>query len=470
MKAGLVPHIRTMALVVASTMFMAQLDGAVLATALPQMAVDFGVPPVRLSVGISAYLIAFVALLPASGWMAERFGTRNVFIVAIGIFTFASLLCALSESYWPFIMARVVQGAGASLMTPVGRLVLLRSTPKSELLRAMSIVTMPMLLAPTFGPLLGGFIVTYFSWPYIFLLNLPIAIPAMLVAWRLIPNLRGEIQHQLDLRGWLLVSGCLLALLTGIDQLSIPGGSGMATMLLIAGIFASTVAVRHLRTCQHPVLSLAPLGCATFRIATIAGGAFARLPLRALLFLLPLMFQVEFGMTPFAAGAMLFAFNAGDLAFKPIGRHGFKRFGFRTMLVGSGLIGAATIFACSTFQPADTAVASMCIVLAIGGLARSMLFTGITTIAFSELEESNITSANVLVNMTQQVINALSVSLSVLLLHLGAWAHGESATIRLDDYRFTLITMAAIGLCAAIALLQLSPRAGMEVSGHVRAK
>ncbi|MGE3533046.1 MAG: MFS transporter [Steroidobacteraceae bacterium] len=468
MKAVASSHVRAIALVVASTMFMAQLDGAVLATALPQMASDFSVPPVRLSVSISAYLIAFVALLPATGWIAERFGTRNIFILAIGIFSFTSLLCAMSKSYWPFILARVVQGAGASLMTPVGRLVLLRSTPKSELLRAMSIATMPMLLAPTFGPPLGGFIVTYFSWPYIFLLNLPVAVPAMFVAWRLIPNLRSEVQRQLDLRGWLLVSGSLLTLLTGIDQLSVPDSSWTAIMLLIPGIYASVVAVRHLRSHRRPILSLAPLGCATFRIATIAGGAFARLPLRALLFLLPLMFQVEFGMTPFAAGAMLFAFNAGDLAFKPISRHGFKRFGFRTMLVVSGLTGAVTIFACATFQPVNTAIATMCIVLAIGGLARSMLFTGITTLAFSELEESNITSANILVNMTQQVINTFSISLSVLLLHLGAWAHGAGAAIGLDDYRFTLMTMAAIGLCAAIALLQLSPRAGMEVSGHVR--
>jgi len=460
------PKVRTVALIVASTMFMSQLDGAVLATALPDIGADFGVSPIRLSLSITIYLMALVALLPASGWIAERFGARNVFLIAIAIFTGASVLCAASTSYWAFIGARVIQGAGASLMTPVGRLVLLRTTPKSELVAAMTISTMPMLLAPTFGPPLGGFIVTYMSWPWIFLLNVPIAVVAMLCIWRMIPDLREAEQRPLDLIGLLLLSGALLGLLAGLDQLAAPGGMALGVALLAGGVVASFFSLRHLSGHPHAIVPLDALHDATFRLVTVGGGALARLPLRALPFLLPLFFQLGLGMNALAAGSMLIALNGGDLLFKPVAGGSFRRYGFRAVLVVTALIGALTVFACGAFGPA-TSVTLMLAVLVISGMARSLLFTGISTLAFSELEERDLGSANVVVNIAQQVSNAVAVSLSALLLHIGPWLSGGTGEATVGDFRLALFAMGAIGLAAVFSLMRLSPHAGAEASGHV---
>ena len=458
------PGVRAIALVVAATMFMAQLDGAVLATALPRIGAAFGVSPIRLSTSITVYLMTFVAMLPASGWIAERFGPRQVFVLATGVFTLGSIFCAASVGYDSFIAARVVQAVGASLMTPVGRLVLLRAVPREEFISAMTITTVPMLLAPTFGPALGGFVITYFSWGWIFLINVPVGVAAMICAWRMIPPLPGDPGRGLDLVGMILVSGALLALLVGLDQLG-AGGVRVALMLLAGGSVGLGVAWRHLGRHPHPVLSLAPFRNATFSISGLSGGGLVRLPIRALPFLLPLLFQLQFGMSPLVAGMMLIALNGGDLALKFITGPCFRRFGFRNVLVVNGMISAVALALCGMFGP-RTPVAAMLAVLVVSGFARSLLLTGLSSLAFVELPENELGSANSLMSMTLQLTSSAGVSLSVLLLRLSGWWRGGGGGVSLADYHFALLAMAGLAVLAALWLLRLAPEAGAGVSGH----
>ncbi|MBC2778916.1 MFS transporter [Parasphingopyxis marina] len=466
MSAKADPKTRTIALVVAATMFMAQLDGAVLATALPRMALDFGVTPVDLSLAITVYLASLVAFLPASGWLADNYGARRIFTGAILLFGAASILCAFSTGFWPFIAARVVQGIGASLMTPVGRLVLLRTTPKDQLVSAITITTMPMLMAPTFGPPIGGFLVTYASWPWIFLLNVPIALATFFIAVRLIPTLEPEERGRLDLFGLVVVSCSLGALLFGLDQVRNPESVVIGITLLAAGCVLMVVAIRHLRRDAAPIISLEPIANHTFRICTVSGGALIRLPLRALPFLLPIFFQIHFGMNAFTAGLLLLVLNFGDLILKPAARFAYRTWGFRTVLTGSALAGAATVFALTTFGP-GTSLWVIITILALSGMARSLLFTGITVLAYDDLEERLISPANVLMNMNQQVTSALAVSLSALLLALGPALRGDSSqAASIGDFHMTFLVFGGIATLAGLSLMRLSANAGAESSGR----
>ena len=454
-------RVRIVALVVAGTAFMAQLDAAVLATALPRMAVAFHVPTVRLSLAITTYMFAFVALLPASSWVADRFGTRTVFLVAISVFAIGSLLCSLSTSYLPFIGARIFQGVGAALMTPVGRLVVIRSAPKRDLVSVLTFISTPMLFALTFGPAIGGFFVTYFTWPWIFLLNLPIAAFAIAATLRFVPNVRDETTPPLDIKGLLLVSGAILALLGGIDQLGL-GKWRIAGALLAGGTAISALTLHHLKHYPRAIISLTPLAKPTFTIPSLTGGALARLPMRAVTFLLPLLFQLVLGMNALAAGSLVLALSAGDLVLKPLARQCFERFGYRTTLCSTAFVGVATALGCAAFYP-GVWIPLIVAVLVISGMARSLLFTGLTSLAFLDLHDSEIGAGNVIVSLMQQTTSALGVSISALALHTSMSLRGHT-TPGMFDFQMAFVVIAVLGLWGAILLLRLNPEAGAHAS------
>ncbi len=453
---------RDMVLITAGAMFMAQLDGAVLVIALPHIAQDFGLPVVSLSLAVTIYLTMLVAVLPVSGWAADRFGAKRVFLTATLGFAVFSLACAVSGSFWPFIISRALQGACAALLAPVGRLILLRETSKDELVDALAIAAMPMLIAPTFGPSLGGFIVDFASWELIFLLNLPISALLLTMGWRRIPAMKGDSTLPLDKKGALLLSAGLIILLTGFDRLVGGIAHPLPWALVTAGSVLFAAAVFHLRSHPAPIVRLDALRNPAFRTTAWGAGAVIRLPARAVLFALPLMFQMGFGFSPFVAGLLLIALNGGDFVAKPWVKPAFDRFGYRATMVASSLAGlvAMAVFVLAT--PGPVLLPLLVGALFLSGIARSLVFTGMSSLTYATLSQQTMTSGNVLASMSMQLFNTLSVSITALLLSLFAgMAHGGEPV--LADYRYTLGTIALIGLASTLMLYRKLPHDLHEV-------
>ena len=332
-------HATCIALLVAITFFMENLDATVIATALPQMASDFGESAVSLNIGISAYLLAVAVFIPLSGWVADRYGPRRVFAGAIGLFTVASLLCGMAPSLETFVGARVLQGIGGALMVPVGRLVVLRTTEKKDLVRMLAVITWPGLVAPVLGPPLGGLIVTHWSWPWIFYLNIPLGLLAIAAAWLLIPDARSAEKRRFDTLGFVCLASACAAWLVGLEMLgSLAGGSlGAGLALVSLGGLLTWLAIRHCQRHPSPLLPLDTLSIPTFRVS-IVGGTLFRLSISALPFLIPLLLQIGFGLSPVDAGLLVLAIFAGNLAMKPFTTGLLRRYGFRRVLLVNGLI------------------------------------------------------------------------------------------------------------------------------------
>ncbi len=458
---------RMSAVAVATAMFMSQLDGTVIHTAIPAMAKTFGIAPVELSVGITIYLLVQAVCLPASAWLADRFGAKRIFAAAVLGFTFSSLLCGLTVTLGQFVAARIFQGACASLMMPVGSALLVRSAGKERLVQVMTLTTTAVLMAPTFGPAIGGFCVTYLSWPWAFYLNIPVGLTACVLILRHVPNLPPENPRPFDLRGFLLAGAAMCGLILGLDQISATDGSWpLPAALLLGGSIAMALLVRHSRSHAHPILSLAPLQSEIYRIAVFGGGALIRIAIRALPFLLPLMFQLAMGMSAFAAGLTLITLNGADLVIKPIVRSALKRFGYRANLLATCVSSAAGTVACAAFSPA-TPFWVILVCLAFVGASRSILFTGVQTLLYTDVPDDQATSATVLWNVFQQLTSAVAVSISAILLNGLAAMHGRwGGTPDLNDFRLALLFHAALLALATISFRRLRRDAGAQLSGH----
>lgn len=447
---------RNAVLVAASAMFMAQLDGAVLVIALPRIARDFHVPVVSLSLSITIYLTMLVAMLPISGWCADRFGAKRVFMAATLGFAFFSLCCALSTGLYSFVLARALQGAAAALFAPVGRLILLRQTPKHELVDALAITAMPMLIAPTLGPSLGGFIVQYARWEYIFLLNLPISVLLFLATRATIPRMEPEAPRKLDIVGAILVSGALTAVLTGIDRLVIGIDALLPWGLILGGLVLAGAAWRHLESHPSPILTFGAMRNPGFRTAAIGAGAVVRLPARAMLLGLPLMLQLGFGFSPLWAGVMLIALNGGDLVTKPLIKPAFDRYGYRVTTIAGSLTGLAALAFIALARPGAMLAPLLLAALTVCGMARSLTFTAMTSLSFSSLTASTMTSGNIIASISMQIFNALGVSITAVILSLLAKLGGRAEPAMID-YRHAMLVIVLIGLAATIRLRNQIP-------------
>lgn len=457
---------RLTALIVACAMFMAQLDGAVVMLALPQMAADFAVRPVDLSIGIIVYVVVQAIFLPATNWVADRYGARKVFALALVGFTAASLVCAFSQNLPQFVAARALQGFAAAWMAPVGRIMLLQSTPKQDLIGVMTITTVPMLLAPTLGPPLGGFITTYLSWPWIFLLNLPFGIVGVWAVLRFIPKSEQGQRRPFDTFGFISVAFALSATLFGLDRIS-SASSGWAwpAALIVAGLIVATIATRHLMRHPHPVMSLAAVRIQTYSSASVGGGALVRLPMRALPFVLPLLFQTILGLSAFETGLLLLALSGGDLVLKPLATRTLRRFGFRSVLLTTAMLSVITTAACAAFAP-GVPLWSIAAVLLASGMFRSLLLAALGSIAFADVPQNEIGSASNLWNVIVQVTNALAVSSSVIALNVSAALSGRPGHLELEDFQMTFVVLAVLGLASALTFRRLPPNAAAHVSGH----
>ncbi len=450
-------------LLVAGAFFMENLDATVIVTALPQMATAFGVHAVDLNIGVSAYILTLTVFIPASGWIANRFGARNVFSIAIVLFTLASILCAMSVSLGTFTAARILQGFAGALMVPVGRLVVLRSTSKSDLIKAIATITWPGLVAPILGPPVGGFITTYASWHWIFILNVPLGIAGLWFSLRLIPKEPLTNNVPFDIRGFLLSGVACFALMFGLDLVSHPSLSWMVPMLCVAGsLTLAALLVRHSRRYPHPLLQLVSLKIKSYAV-TIYGGTLFRIAIGAVPFLLPLMFQLGFGMSAFDAGLLVLAVFAGNLVMKPFTSAILYRFPFKTTLIVNGLLNAATIFACAFITP-ETPMVAIITLLFVSGLTRSMQFTALNTLAFSQVPAQQMSGANTLFNMSQQLGSGLGIAIGALALRLAELFHPQAdRAIPVTDFQIAFVVIGVIAVLAVCDIFSLQRDAGDEI-------
>jgi len=458
------------ALLVAAAFFMENLDGTVIATALPQMARSFAMSAVDLNLGMTAYMLTLAVFIPASGWFADRFGARTVFGGAILGFTVASGLCALSNGLWEFTAARILQGMAGAMMVPVGRLVVVRATEKRDLMRMIGIIVWPGLVAPVLGPPLGGFITTYASWRWIFLLNIPLGLVGIALAWAWIRNERGSERKPFDGLGFALGGSACVAFMYGVELLGrqdAPWGqvAGFVGAAVVLGFFAWGHARRH----PHPLLDLGALKVPSFAVAAWGGSLF-RIAISTAPFLLPLLFQVGFGMDAFHSGLLVLTLFAGNLAMKTVTNPVLRRFGFRTTLLGNGLVVVVAAAACMLFSPA-TPWPVIAAVLFVNGLARSMQFTSLTTLSLAEIPAPQMSGASTLSSMVQQMTMGMGIAFGALALRVAAFAEGDtSGTPSVVDFRIAFGLVAALALAALFDVRTLAPDAGAEVSGHRRAR
>ena len=451
-------------LIVACALFMENLDSTVLATSLPAIAHDFGESPVRLSFAITSYLFSLAVFIPISGWVADRFGARNVFRGAIVVFLTGSILCGLSNSLWQMVAARMLQGLGGAMMVPVGRLVLLRSVAKADLVSAMAWLTVPALIGPVIGPLVGGFITTYFHWRWIFWINVPIAILGLILVTLFIPAVREPRPPPFDTAGFALTATGLVGLMFGFETVGrdiVPGWA--SALLLCLGLFCMLLFVRHAGRVAHPVLDLRLLRVRTFRVS-VTGGFLFRMGIGALPFLLPLLLQAGFGLSAFESGQLTFAAAVGALSMKLVAKPILRRYGFRRVLLANAALSALSLGAIALFRP-DTPHAVILAVLLIGGFFRSLQFTSINTLGYADIEPQRMSRATSFASMAQQLSLSAGVATGAILLHLTMAARGGGA-LQASDFEPAFLAVGACAALSALVYLHLPGNAGAEVSGH----
>jgi EmrB/QacA subfamily drug resistance transporter len=460
---------RAIALLVSGCLFMENLDGTIVATAAPRIGTSLGVSATAIGLVVTAYLLTLAVLIPLSGWLTARHGSRRVFLTAIALFTFASLACACSTNLGELVGLRVLQGAGGAMMVPVGRLTALSGAAKPDIPRLVSFMVWPALLAPVIAPPLGGAIATYASWRWLFLINIPLGAAAFAFARRLITAGPQSVPPPLDWLGVLLTSAGLGALTYTGHLLSGTGGAwqlpavfGSASLLLLG------FAVRHLRRARHPLIDLRTLRLQSFR-ATVSGGSAFWVAVSAVPFLLPLLFQVVFGWSAVRAGAVLLFVFVGNIGIKPATTYLFSRFGYRPLLTLSGLVLAGTM-AGFAFITAGTPLVLIAAMAVVSGAARSLGLTGYTTLAFADIPPEEMRNANTLNATMGQLAAGLGVAAATVALRLGGPVGRLFTGHRVSlgtDYGIAFCLLALSALAATAGALRLHPSTGHAIRGQV---
>jgi EmrB/QacA subfamily drug resistance transporter len=461
---GSPPSDRIVPLIVATALFMENMDSTVIATSLPAIAQALGTNPLALKLAVTSYLLSLAICIPASGWTADRFGTRNVFRTAIGVFVLGSIGCAASHSLEEFVLARIVQGAGGAMMTPVGRLIMVRSIDKRRLVNAMSLVTVPALIGPICGPPLGGFITTYASWHWIFLINVPIGLVGIALASRFIPNIRLERPDPFDYVGFLL-SGCAIAgLAFGLSAMGLEFlPTSIVASLLCGGAISAGAYLIHARRTPAPILDLNLFRLPTFR-ASIFGGFLFRLGIGALPFLLPLLLQIGFHLTPFESGLITFTTALGSMFMKAAIASVLHRYGYRNVLIYNALTSSVFLMACASFVQ-GMPFAAMIAILLSGGFFRSLQFTSINTIAYAEIEPAKMSRATAMVAAAQQLSLSTGVAVGALVVELTLRLK-HSTTMGINDFPPAFLFVGLLSASAVFIFMRLPPDAGAELSGR----
>jgi MFS family permease len=442
------PRQRTVALLVAGCFFMEMLDGTIVTTATPQIGRSLHARPAEVGLVITAYLLTLAVLIPLSGWLTRRFGNRVVFLTAIAVFTLASVGCASSVSLAELVGMRVLQGAGGAMMVPVGRTMVVSMAAKEDLLRITSYVVWPGLLAPVIAPLAGGLITTYASWPWMFLINVPLGVVAFAAAWRLVRGGdRAAAPPPLDWAGVLLTCAGLGGLTYAAHLVSLPApppaqtaAVAVASAALLAG------AVWHLRRAPHPLLNLRTLRVPTFRVAEFGGTAYWFV-VGATPFLLPLLFQTQYAWSPVKSGAVTAFIFAGNVGIKPLTTPLINRFGFRSVLVAS-TAGTAAVVAALGFTTAVTPLPVIAALTLVSGVTRSTGLTVYSTVGLADMDSGLMRDANTLYAMSMQLGAGLAIAVATVALRIGSLVSGDADGRAAYTVAFCLLALIAAGTTA----------------------
>ncbi|KAF1042749.1 MAG: putative transport protein HsrA [Herbaspirillum frisingense] len=463
-----IPRTFIIPLIVACALFMEQMDSTVISTSLPALALDMHVDPISLKLALTSYLVSLAVFIPISGWMADRFGSLTIFRSAICVFMLGSILCGVSSTLPQFVAARFFQGIGGAMMVPVGRLVILRSVEKVNLVKALSYLTIPALFGPVLGPPLGGFITTYFHWRWIFFINIPISILGLYLATRFIPDLKAEQVAPLDWPGFVLSAlGCSL-LMMGLATAGRHLISGQVSLACVAaGVLFLAIYVWHARRAKAPLIDLTLLKIPTLQ-AGVYGGSLYRIGIGAIPFLLPLMLQLGFGYTPFHSGLLTCASAAGAMFMKTIASRFLQRYGFRKVLLVNGALGVLGLWAIMLFTP-HTPYIVMMVVLLIGGCFRSLQFTSLNAISYADVDKQRLSQATSMASVAQQ----LSIGMGVVLAGFALQASNElqgHAVLVAEDFWPAFLVVGVVSACSLFMLRRLQPNAGAEMAGREQAK
>jgi EmrB/QacA subfamily drug resistance transporter len=460
------PRYGLTALIVACAVFMETLDGTVIATSLPAIAADLHQDPITLKLALTSYLLSLAIFIPASGWAADRFGARTVFRIAIVVFTLGSILCGLSSNLSEFVGARMIQGMGGAMMVPVGRLVLLRSVERSEVVGALAYLMIPSLLGPIAGPPIGGFITTYFHWRWIFFVNVPIGIVGIVLVSLFIKNVRGGAPRPLDLPGFLILGSGLASLVFGVTVIG-RGlvGTTIVVALIAAGILLLIIYVLHARRAKFPILELRLLKISTFR-ASLTGGSVFRIGVGALPLLLPLMLQLGFGMNPFQSGTITFVSSAGAMLMKATAPPILRFFGFRRVLIFDALLSSA-FFASYGLFTISTPILVMMSVLLVGGFIRSLEFTSLNAIAYADIEDQAMSQATSFAAVAQQLSLSFGIAVGAIVIELAREFRGDSV-LTTSDFHWGFLIIALISASSVLSYLRLPHDAGTTLVGRRR--
>ncbi len=441
-------------MIVASALFMQNMDSTVIATALPTMARAFHEEPVRMNVALTSYLLSLAVFIPASGWIADRFGAKNVFRIAIAVFTLGSVLCGAAATLPELVVFRILQGMGGAMMVPVGRLLLLKNVPRSEMVAVMAWLTTPALIGPVVGPPLGGFITTYFSWRWVFDINVPIGIVGILLVTFLIEDVREDTDTPFDWTGFVLSGVAMGALMFGMETV---GRSVLAAFVPAAAIGLGLLACAgywlHARRHAAPLLDFSLMRFRTFQVAVNSGSAF-RIGVGAMPFLMPMMLQLAFGASAVQSGLITFATSAGALVMKPVATRVIREFGFRRTLVVNGVFSAILLGLCGALRPSWPLAAIYAVLLA-GGFLRSLQFTAYNVLAYGEVSRARMSAATSLYSTLQQVFLTLGVTVGAALLTLSMHFSGHAAP-EISDFSASFITVGLIS-ATAVPLAMLMP-------------
>ncbi len=454
---------RTLVLTVAAAQFMEQMDGSIIATSLPSIARDLATDAVALKLAFTTYLLAMTVVLPASGWISDRFSARNVFAAAIVVFTLGSVACGFASNLYELVVARALQGAGGALMVPVGRIVLLRSVDKSQLVDAMALLAMPALIGPFIGPTLGGFITDTFGWRWIFFMHLPFGILAFALALVLMPDHREASSVRFDLKGYLLSSLGLSLTVFGITVLGrgFLSAAWIATLIGI-GISCLFAYAAHARVHSDPILDPKLLRIQTFRLSVYGGNLF-RIIVGAAPFLLPLMLQLGFGMSATKSGLITGVAALGAIAMKFCAASLLKQFGYRPLLIGNGIASVLTMMAMAFLQ-ADTYLPLMIGLIFFSAFLRSLQFTALNSMAYADIDRADMGKATAFYTVAQQLALTLGVAVAAFALDGSMWWRGGIELVP-SDFSAAYVFVGMVSITSILFYLKLSPEAGAKVSG-----